>query len=81
MARFVGMWADLYISSLASRKVSKNCKSLSQMVAKSMVVKTGHETAKVGSFTATYFLVKLVAMKLPRSAVSWPLLIGAEKRP
>ena len=43
-----------------------------------MVVITGHETAKVGSFMATYFLVKLVAMKLPRSAVSWPLLIGAE---
>ena len=70
--KLLGWWADLYISSLAGRKVSKSCKSLSQMVAKSMVVKTGHETAKVCSFTATYFLVKLVAMKLPRSAVSWP---------
>ena len=69
------------ISSLAGRKVSKYRKSLSKMVTKYMVVITGHETAKVGSFMATYFLVKLVAMKLPRSAVSWPLLIGAEKRP
>ena len=34
------------------------------------VLKTGHETAKVGS------LMKM-AIKLPRSAVSWPFLIGA----
>ena len=41
----------------------------------------GHKTAKVGSFMATFFPRKSVAIKLPRSAVSWPLLIGAEKWP
>ena len=30
---------------------------------------------------ATFFQRESVAMKLPRSAVSWPLLIGAEKWP
>ena len=50
------------------------------MVAKSMVVITGYEIAKVSSFMATHLLVRIVAKKLPRSAVSLPLLIGAEKR-